>query len=137
MFLFLIYNFSSSQASKEKDENKLKQRLSFWLSTYWLEFDNVYMKPKLIHNWPSVIYEHEDVSKIIKNVIKEYKNKDRQEDLKIENLKKQLNDDELDREGNYERHLSRDEISHEPRDYDDDNNVRFGRLHTDEKTYFK
>ena len=31
------------------------------------------MKPKLIHNWPKVKDEHDEVSNIIKDVIKEYK----------------------------------------------------------------
>jgi len=82
-------------ASKEKDENKLKQRLSYWLGSYWKEFDNAYMKPRLIHGWPNVKDEHDEISKIVKNVIKDYtierKNKDGKD--RIEDIKRQLTDD--------------------------------------------
>jgi len=82
--------------------------------------------------------EHENVSKIVKDVIREYKNKDKQDDRKIINLKKQLNDDELDLDDHFqnenERQLSRDEAIHDQRLH---NTFTSERLLTDEKTYFK
>jgi hypothetical protein len=59
--------------SKEKDIKKLKERLSYWMGTYWVEFDNLYMKSELVHGWPHVKEEHDDISKIIKKEIDEYK----------------------------------------------------------------
>ncbi len=64
------------------------------------------MKPKLIHDWPRVSIEHKDFSNIIKNVIKECKHKDRQDELKIEKLIK-LNEDELEMDDRDERRLHR------------------------------
>ena len=29
------------------------------MGTYWVEFDNLYMKQKLIHGWPHVKEEHD------------------------------------------------------------------------------
>ena len=81
--------------SKEKDEQKLKQRLSYWLGTYWVDFDNVYMKPKLIYGWPTVKDQHDEISKIVKNVIKDYTNEKKLKEAKdkSENIKRQLTED--------------------------------------------
>ena len=53
----------------------MKQKLSYWLSTYWRQFDRVYVKPKLIHNWPQVADDHEEIANGIMNVINEFKKK--------------------------------------------------------------
>ena len=45
------------------------------MSTYWRQFDRVYVKPKLIHNWPQVADDHEEISNGILNVINEFKKK--------------------------------------------------------------
>jgi hypothetical protein len=81
------------------------------------------MKPKLIHNWPAVKSEHDDVSKVIKDVIKEFK-----EDKKLEktnsdplNYKKQFETDYLDTKNTKKqkeddedyRRMSRDELMYE------------------------
>ena len=58
--------------SKEKDLEKLKKRLSYWLGTYWLQFDDAYLKPKLICNWPEVKKEHDEIAEVITDVIKNY-----------------------------------------------------------------
>ena len=81
--------------SKEKDENKLKQRLSYWLGTYWIDFDNIYMKPKLIYGWPLVQDEHDEISTIVRNVIKDYtQEKKRKESRnKVENIKQIISED--------------------------------------------
>ncbi len=58
---------------KEKDPAKLKQRLSYWLGTYWVEFDFMYLKPKLVNNWPEVRNDTEVIAERIKVAINEYK----------------------------------------------------------------
>ena len=50
----------------------MKKRLSYWVGTYWLEFDDEYVKPKLICNWPEVKKEHDEIAQVIKDVIKDY-----------------------------------------------------------------
>ena len=53
------------------------------------------MKPKLIHNWPAVKHEHDNISKIIKDTIKNFKNE--QKDKKEEaDYRKQFEADNLD-----------------------------------------
>ena len=73
-FSYLHPNFDTGieQFSKEKDLEVLKKRLSYWLGTYWLQFDDAYVKPKLICNWPEVKKEHDEISQVIKEVIRKY-----------------------------------------------------------------
>lgn len=51
----------------------MKNRLSYWLGTYWVEFDFVYMKPRLVHNWPHVKDDNDNIAKRIKEAMKQYK----------------------------------------------------------------
>ena len=73
-FSYLHPNFDSKveKFSKEKNLEVLKKRLSYWLGTYWLQFDDAYLKPKLICNWPEVKKEHDEISEVITDVIKNY-----------------------------------------------------------------
>ena len=73
-FSYLHPNFDNKieEFSKEKDLEKLKKRLSYWLGTYWLQFDDAYLKPKLICNWPEVKKEHDEIAEVITDVIKNY-----------------------------------------------------------------
>ena len=50
----------------------MKQRLSFWLSTYWEGFDNSYLKKKLIHNWPHVKDQNDELSEKILELSNKY-----------------------------------------------------------------
>jgi hypothetical protein len=70
-FLILIL----IQFSKEKDLEVLKKRLSYWLGNYWLQFDDTYVKTKLICNWHEDKKEHDEISQVIKGVIMKYLNK--------------------------------------------------------------
>lgn len=75
----------------------MKQKLSYWLSTYWRQFDRIYVKPKLIHNWPQVADDHDEISNGIMNVINEFKRKkkDRQNNQGIELKEIKLNQENL------------------------------------------
>ena len=73
-FSYLHPNFDNKveEFSKEKNIEVLKKRLSYWLGTYWLQFDDAYLKPKLICNWPEVKKEHDEIAEVITDVIKKY-----------------------------------------------------------------
>ena len=73
-FSYLHPNFDNKieEFSKEKNVEVLKKRLSYWLGTYWLQFDDAYLKPKLICNWPEVKKEHDEIAEVITDVIKKY-----------------------------------------------------------------
>ena len=42
------------------------------MGNYWLQFDDAYVKTKLICNWPEVKKEHDEISQVIKGVIMKY-----------------------------------------------------------------
>jgi hypothetical protein len=69
----------------------MKKRLSYWLSTYWRQFDRFYVKPKLIHNWPQVAEDHDEIANGIINVINEFKrkrkNKEINEGIELKDIK--------------------------------------------------
>lgn len=52
--------------------NVLKNRLSFWLVNYWQEFDNAYMKKRLVHDWPNCRIQNEELSERITDLADEY-----------------------------------------------------------------
>ena len=95
-FSYLHPNFDTKieKFSKEKDLKVLQKRLSYWLGTYWLQFDDIYLKPKLICNWPEVKKEHDEIADVITDVIKNYLEEKKK---KGENLNNNVNEDE---EGN-------------------------------------
>lgn len=63
MPLFIVlFIISDVGGHKETDIKKLKERLSYWLGTYWVDFDHVYMKPRLVYNWPEVREENDELS---------------------------------------------------------------------------
>ena len=61
--------------SKETDEAKLRQRLSYWLKNNWVYIDEYIIKPKIIHDYPNVLEEHEEMSRKILEVTGELGNK--------------------------------------------------------------
>ena len=42
------------------------------MGNYWLQFNDAYVKTKLICNWPEVKKEHDEISQVIKGVIMKY-----------------------------------------------------------------
>ena len=87
-FSYLHPNFDNKleKFSKEKNLEVLKKRLSYWLGTYWLQFDDAYLKPKLICNWPEVKKEHDEIAEVITDVIKDYiEQRGKKEDEEINN----------------------------------------------------
>ena len=53
--------------------DKKNKRISSKLYKYWKNFDENFLKPKLIHNWPYVKDEHEEISRKIQDVINDEK----------------------------------------------------------------
>ena len=78
--------------SKEKNIKILKKRLSYYIGKYWLEFDNDYIKPKLICNWPEVKKEQNEITEVIINEVKKI--------LDEKNEKFELLDDKNENENN-------------------------------------
>ena len=98
-FSYLHPNFDNKieEFSKEKNIEVLKKRLSYWLGTYWLQFDDAYLKPKLICNWPEVKKEHDEIAEVITDVIKNYLEEKKKKKLYLADKE---NNNEINEEGN-------------------------------------
>ena len=98
-FSYLHPNFDNKieEFSKEKNIEVLKKRLSYWLGTYWLQFDDAYLKPKLICNWPEVKKEHDEISEVITDVIKKYLEEKKKKKLYLADKE---NNNDIGKEGN-------------------------------------
>jgi len=92
-FSFLHPNFDNKveEFSKEKNIKVLQQRLSYWLVGNWLQFDNIYLKPKLICNWPEVKKEHDEIAEVITDVIKTYLEEKKKKKLNLPDKKSSIN----------------------------------------------
>ena len=116
-FSYLHPNFDKKleEFSKEKDIEVLKKRLSYWLGTYWLQFDDAYIKPKLICNWPEVKKEHDEIAEVITGVIKKYLDEKKKMKMYLtdkekngeSDLKEKLVDNEEDEHNEYKTTYSR------------------------------
>ena len=97
-FSYLHPNFDNKieEFSKEKNIEVLKKRLSYLLGTYWLQFDDAYLKPKLICNWPEVKKEHDEIAEVITDVIKKYLEEKKKKKLYIADKE----NNEIGQEGN-------------------------------------
>ena len=125
-FSYLHPNFDTKieEFSKEKDLKVLQKRLSYWLGTYWLQFDDIYLKPKLICNWPEVKKEHDEIADVITDVIKNYLEEKKKKEENINN--NNINEDE---EGNeMKERLFDSDKNNEYNDY----KTNYMKLHDDE-----
>lgn len=86
LFNFKHPNFNEQfffKKSKKNIEN-LQEQISYWLTHYWVEFDNVCLKKKLIYNWPEVKEDNDNLTKKIIMEMNKYvlrKNKDYNESI--------------------------------------------------------
>ena len=81
------FNFSDgSNDHREKDINVLKNRFSYWISNYWLEFDNAYMKKRLVHDWPNCRTQNLELSERIIECADDYNEEFKKREAEKENL---------------------------------------------------
>ena len=109
-FSYLHPNFDikEEEFSKEKDIQKLKQRLSYWLGTYWLQFDDAYLKPKLICNWPEVKMEHDEIAQVIQEVCQKYSSEKKKKKLFLADKENNIDNNENDDENNLKEKLCKE-----------------------------
>eukprot|EP00340_Litonotus_pictus_P001766 CAMPEP_0170518370 /NCGR_PEP_ID=MMETSP0209-20121228/4069_1 /TAXON_ID=665100 ORGANISM="Litonotus pictus, Strain P1" /NCGR_SAMPLE_ID=MMETSP0209 /ASSEMBLY_ACC=CAM_ASM_000301 /LENGTH=615 /DNA_ID=CAMNT_0010803899 /DNA_START=153 /DNA_END=2000 /DNA_ORIENTATION=+ len=80
--------------SKEKDENEIKKRLSYYVASNWIEYDNKTVKPFLLYDYPNCIEDHEILSKRLLEATAEISNEKtrKNKELITENEKQELRD---------------------------------------------
>ena len=77
-FNFLHPNFAEEiEIHKEKNIEVLKTRVSYWLGHYWVEFDEMILKPWLCYQWPWNYTDNMNVKKIILTSIKNYEKEEK------------------------------------------------------------
>ena len=80
--------------SKEKNIKILKRRLSYYIGKYWLEFDNDYIKPKLICNWPEIKKEQNEITEVIINEVKKFINEKNEKFILLDDKNENKNNDD-------------------------------------------
>ena len=118
-FSFLHPNFDNKveEFSKEKNIKVLQQRLSYWLVGNWLQFDNIYLKPKLICNWPEVKKEHDEIAEVITDVIKTYLEEKKKKKINLPDKKNSININEDEDELKEKLYDRENDIEDEYHDY--------------------
>lgn len=74
LFTFLHPNFNqiTKVSKKELNMEELKKQISYWLGHYWVEFDDVCIRPKLCFNWPLVKEDNDQITQRIKQALQKY-----------------------------------------------------------------
>ena len=73
----------------------MKNRLSYWLVNYWVEFDNNYMKKRLIHDWPNCKIQNNELSEKITDLADEYVEEYKKREENKSNIARNLNDNNI------------------------------------------
>ena len=105
-FNFLHPNFSEEIIEhKEKDPEVLKSRVSYWLGHYWLEFDEMIIKPWLCYQWPWNYTDNMNVKKIILTSINKYEQEEKNKAHFIRGVTKEIKDTRIEDENNIKENL--------------------------------
>ena len=105
-FNFLHPNFSEEiPLHKEKNIEVLKTRVSYWLGHYWVEFDEMIIKPWLCYQWPWNYTDGMNVKKIILSSISKYEQEEKNKTHFIRGQTKEIKNNKLEDENNIKEHL--------------------------------
>ena len=124
----------------------MKNRLSYWLFNYWAEFDNMYMKKKLCHDWPNCKIENDELSSRITDLADDYNDeikKKQQNNSAVDNLvdnlrhknssndfeMKQISHNNLNHNNHNNHHKSNMKVAFSEKNFDEISNHRRGKLY--------
>ena len=135
-FNFLHPNFSEEiEIHKEKNIEVLKTRISYWLGHYWVEFDEMIIKPWLCYQWPWNFTDNMNVKKIILTSINNYE----QEEKKKKHYIRGESPIELFESENNNKELLLNNINNsekiESNENDNDNDILQTKKKNDKKNY--
>ena len=123
-FNFLHPNFSEEiEMHKEKNIEVLKTRVSYWLGHYWLEFDEMILKPWLCYQWPWNYTDNMNVKKIILTSINKYEQEEKNKTHFIRGITKENRESRIEDENNIKEHLLNNNIINSE---NENNNKSFG-----------
>jgi NhaP-type Na+/H+ or K+/H+ antiporter len=123
-FNFLHPNFSEERIEhKEKNIEVLKSRVSYWLGHYWVEFDDMIIKPWLCYQWPWNYTDNMNVKKIILTSINKYEQEEKNKTHFIRGITKEIRESRIEDENNIKEHLLNNNIMNSE---NENNNKSFG-----------
>ena len=127
-FNFLHPNFSEEiPVHKEKNLEVLKTRVSYWLGHYWIEFDEMIIKPWLCYQWPWNYTDGMNVKKIILTSISKYEKEEKNKTHFIRGQTKEIKNSRIEDENNIKEHLLNNNlINSENINENENNNNSFG-----------
>ena len=132
-FNFLHPNFGEEiDIHKEKNIEVLKTRISYWLGHYWVEFDEMIIKPWLCYQWPWNYTDNMNVKRIILTNISKYEEEERHKKHFIRG-ETPINTEEY--ENNKENLLNKIENSEYDEDKKENNNLELSNKKKDNKNY--
>ena len=132
-FNFLHPNFGEEiDIHKEKNIEVLKTRISYWLGHYWVEFDEMIIKPWLCYQWPWNYTDNMNVKRIILTNISKYEEEERHKKHFIRG-ETPINNEE--NENNKENLLNKIENTEYDEDKKENNNMEFSNKKRDNKNY--
>ena len=105
-FNFLHPNFSEEiEVHKEKNIEVLKSRVSYWLGHYWVEFDDMIIKPWLCYQWPWNYTDNMNVKRIILTSISKYEKEEKKKTHFIRGQTKEIKDTVIKDESDIKENL--------------------------------
>ena len=127
-FNFLHPNFSEEEIGhKEKNIEVLKSRVSYWLGHYWVEFDDMIIKPWLCYQWPWNYTDNMNVKRIILTSISKYEKEEKNKTHYIRGLTKEIKDTDYKEEDIKEKFLeNKDNIINSENNINEKNEESFG-----------
>ena len=136
-FNFLHPNFSEERIEhKEKDPEVLKSRVSYWLGHYWVEFDEMIIKPWLCYQWPWNYTDNMNVKRIILTSISNYEKEEKKKTHYIRGQTKEIKESNIKNEedGMKENLLNNNNIINSENIISEKNNESFGDENDNKKS---
>ena len=136
-FNFLHPNFSEERIEhKEKNIEVLKSRVSYWLGHYWVEFDDMIIKPWLCYQWPWNYTDNMNVKRIILTSISNYEKEEKKKTHYIRGQTKEIKESNIKNEedGMKENLLNNNNIINSENIISEKNNESFGDENDNKKS---
>ena len=135
-FNFLHPNFSEEiEVHKEKNIEVLKSRVSYWLGHYWVEFDDMIIKPWLCYQWPWNYTDNMNVKKIILTSIRKYEQEEKKKTHFIRGQTKEKKDSVIKNENDIkEKLLNNNNLLSSENNIEEKNNETFGETSDNKKS---
>jgi hypothetical protein len=135
-FNFLHPNFSEERIEhKEKNIEVLKSRVSYWLGHYWVEFDDMIIKPWLCYQWPWNYTDNMNVKRIILTSISNYEKEEKKKTHYIRGQTKEIKETDLRNEDNIKENLlNNNNIINSENIISEKNNESFGDENDNKKS---